>query len=168
MSKTIKNTRGHPEDFKTIIKAKICNFIGRKFVFSAINNFINQYDKGYFTIVGEPGGGKSAIAAQYFNNNNNVVYYNFDIAETTLTSQSEYETFLEIVNNQLLEILSRLETNQLDNKLENNDNLFSLLLQKISDKSTRNQPLVIIVDGCHKLDQLIQKLLDYDFLNNIK
>ncbi|CCQ61844.1 hypothetical protein [Crocosphaera watsonii] len=51
--------------------------MGRKFVFSAIDNFINQSDKGYFTLIGEPGSGKSAIAAQYFKNNNNVVYYNF-------------------------------------------------------------------------------------------
>ncbi len=150
--KTIKNTRGHPEYFKAIITEKNRNFLGREFVFSAINNFINNYDKGYFTLIGEPGSGKSAIAAEYFNNNNNVVYYNFDVPETSLTGEKEYKGFLEIVNNQLLEILSTLETNQFDNELADNDNLFSLLLQKISDNLTQNQPLIIIIDGCHKLD----------------
>ena len=155
--KTINNTRGHPEYFKTIITAKSRNFVGRKFVFSAIDNFINQSDKGYFTLIGEPGSGKSAIAAQYFNNNNNVVYYNFHPTKPPLlrgenNELGDYETFLEIVNNQLLEILSSLETDQIDNELENNDNLFSLLLQKISDKLPQKQPLIIIIDGCHRLD----------------
>ena len=155
--KTINNTRGHPEYFKTIITAKSSEFVGREFVFSAIDNFINNYDKGYFTLISEPGSGKSAIAAQYFNNNNNVVYYNFDTPQPPLlrgenNELGDYETFLEIVNNQLLEIFSSLETNQLDYELENNDNLFSLLLQKISDKLPQKQPLIIIIDGCHKLD----------------
>lgn len=160
--KTIKNTRGHPEYLQTIITEKSRNFVGREFVFSAINHFLNNYDKGYFTLMGEPGSGKSAIAAQYFNQNNNVVYYNFDFPqppllrgdnwENSLEKGGDYETFLKIVNHQLIDILSSLETNQLDKELENNDNLFSLLLQKISDNLPQNKPLVIIIDGCHKLD----------------
>ncbi|ACB50502.1 hypothetical protein cce_1152 [Crocosphaera subtropica ATCC 51142] len=160
--KTIKNTRGHPEYLQTIITEKSRDFVGRDFVFSTINNFINNYDKGYFTLIGEPGSGKSAILAQYFNQNNNVVYYNFDPLqppllrgenwENSLEKERDYETFLKIVNHQLIDILSSLETNQLENEVENDNNLFSLLLQKISDKLPQNQPLIIIIDGCHKLD----------------
>ena len=90
MSKTIKNTRGHPQYFKVIITEKSRNFVGREFVFSAINDFINQYDKGYFTIIGEPGSGKSSIVAQYANNNDNLVYYNFDVSETRIKGEKEY------------------------------------------------------------------------------
>jgi ATP-dependent Clp protease ATP-binding subunit ClpA len=45
--------------------AKSENFVGRDFVFTAINNFLHRYPKGYFTIVGVPGSGKSAILAQF-------------------------------------------------------------------------------------------------------
>ncbi|MDJ0511610.1 MAG: AAA family ATPase [Crocosphaera sp.] len=164
MSKTINNTRGRTEYLKAIIAEKSRNFVGREFVFSAINKFINENDKGYLTIIGEPGSGKSAIAAQYFNNNNNVVYYNFSptlqkgedwedsLQQGENNKIGDYEIFLEIVNYQLLEILSNLGTNELDNELENDRDLFSFLLQKISDKLTKNQPLTIIIDGFHKLD----------------
>ncbi len=74
------NTRGHPPEFQQIINAKNYNFIGREFVFSAINNFLDQYDRGYFTIIGEPGIGKSAIIAHYVSQNPGIVYYNVEIA----------------------------------------------------------------------------------------
>ena len=74
----IKNTKVYPQEFEAIINEKSFNFVGREFVFSAINNFINQYDNGYFTIVGEPGSGKSAIVAKYVKENKGVVYYNVE------------------------------------------------------------------------------------------
>ncbi|MGK7940150.1 MAG: AAA family ATPase [Crocosphaera sp.] len=164
MSQTINHTRRRTEYLKAILTEKSRNFVGREFVFSAINKFINEYSKGYFTIIGEPGSGKSAITAQYFNNNNNVVYYNFSptlqkgedwedsLQQGENNKIGDYEIFLEIVNYQLLEILSNLGTNELDNESENNSNLFTLLLQKISDKLPKNKPLTIIIDDFHKVD----------------
>jgi hypothetical protein len=48
--------------FSASVKSE--NFVGRDFIFTAINKFLHRYPKGYFTIVGVPGSGKSAILAQ--------------------------------------------------------------------------------------------------------
>ncbi len=93
---TVKNTRGHPREFEAIITEKSRNFVGREFVFSAINNFLQEYDRGYFTIIGEPGIGKSAILAKYVKENSGVVYYNVDPPQPPLKrGEFKDETFLQ-------------------------------------------------------------------------
>lgn len=55
-----------PSEMRTIIEGKLNDkFIGRKFVFEAFNRFKESNRNGYFTIIAEPGMGKSTIAAQY-------------------------------------------------------------------------------------------------------
>jgi DNA-binding Xre family transcriptional regulator len=54
-----------PTEFQTVIDDKTKLFCGRKFVFNAINQFIENHKSGYFTILGDAGMGKSAIAAKY-------------------------------------------------------------------------------------------------------
>ena len=44
-------------------------FVGRDFVFKELREFLAQHDRGYFTLVGDPGEGKSAIAAQVVTGN---------------------------------------------------------------------------------------------------
>ncbi|OBQ39042.1 MAG: hypothetical protein AN484_23675, partial [Aphanizomenon flos-aquae WA102] len=60
--------------------AKSENFVDRDFIFTTINNFLHRYPKGYFTIVGVPGSGKSAILAQFVRQNPHTIYYNAQIA----------------------------------------------------------------------------------------
>ena len=78
-NKTVEHPRGHPREFQAIIMEKSRNFVGREFVFTAIDNFLQQYDRGYFTLIGEPGIGKSAMIAHYVRENPGVVYYNVEI-----------------------------------------------------------------------------------------
>ncbi|HAA31158.1 MAG TPA: ATP-binding protein, partial [Cyanobacteria bacterium UBA8553] len=52
---TATNTRGHPLEFQQLIIEKSENFVGREFVFAAINEFLHRCDRGYFTIIGAPG-----------------------------------------------------------------------------------------------------------------
>ncbi len=80
IAKNSVNIPRYPPEFKQIITVKNRNFVGREFVFTAINSFLDQYDRGYFTIIGEPGIGKSAIIAHYVSLNPEVVYYNVEIA----------------------------------------------------------------------------------------
>jgi hypothetical protein len=50
--------------FVSLIADKTENFVGREFVFNAIDDFMRANRSGYFLIEGEPGIGKTAILAE--------------------------------------------------------------------------------------------------------
>ncbi|MEH2040712.1 ATP-binding protein [Nostoc sp.] len=153
------NIPSYPLEFEQIITAKNHNFVGREFVFAAINNFLNQYDRGYFTIIGDPGIGKSAILAHYVSQNPGVVYYNVEI-----TGKNRVEEFLTTICTQLIEIAQNQDSKTCVERSRNNlttnfpdfttegSGFLSLLLQKISDKLYPEQRLIITIDGCDRID----------------
>ena len=47
-----------PTQFQSLIADKTKEFVGREYVFDAIEAFIANNPKGYFTIIGDPGQGK--------------------------------------------------------------------------------------------------------------
>lgn len=63
-------------DDAPLIYEKTQEFVGRQFVFDAINRFITTHLCGYFFVVGEPGIGKSALAAQLVRRNGYVHHFN--------------------------------------------------------------------------------------------
>ncbi|NJL69900.1 MAG: hypothetical protein HC894_31305 [Microcoleus sp. SM1_3_4] len=69
-------TDSYPKEFQQLLREKTENFADRKFVFSAISDFLNSHSRGYFTIVGPPGSGKSSILAQYVTAHPRCIYYN--------------------------------------------------------------------------------------------
>ncbi|QLE41542.1 ATP-binding protein [Nostoc sp. C052] len=145
------NIPRYPPEFQQIINAKNQNFVGREFVFAAINNFLNQSDRGYFTIIGDPGIGKSAIIAHYVSQNPGIVYYNVEI-----TGKNRADEFLTMICTQLIEIAQHqgsknLTPNSLDFTTENSG-LLSLLLQEISARLHPEQRLIITIDGCDRID----------------
>ena len=145
------NIPRYPSEFEQIITTKNYNFVGREFVFSAINNFFNQSERGYFTIIGDPGIGKSAILAHYVSQNPGVVYYNVEIA-----GKNRAEEFLTTICTQLIEIAQNqgsknLTANFPDSTTEGSGFL-SLLLQQISDRLHPEQRLIITIDGCDRID----------------
>ncbi|MCW5315663.1 AAA family ATPase [Nostoc sp. KVJ3] len=145
------NIPRYPPEFQQIISAKNHNFVGREFVFSAINNFLNQSDRGYFTIIGDPGIGKSAILAHYVSQNPGIVYCNVEI-----TGKNRAEEFLTTICTQLIEIAQhQCSKNFTPNSLEfttENSGFLSLLLQQISDRLHPEQRLIITIDGCDRID----------------
>ncbi|MBN3870727.1 ATP-binding protein [Nostoc sp. JL33] len=169
------NIPRYPLEFQQIITAKNQNFVGREFVFAAINKFLNQSDRGYFTIIGDPGIGKSAILAHYVSQNPGIVYYNVEI-----TGKNRFEEFLTTICTQLIEIAqnqgikisvepvlsisasldgtvaegqsrNNLSANFSDSTTEDSGFL-SLLLQQISGRLHPKQRLIITIDGCDRID----------------
>ncbi|HEY9694274.1 MAG TPA: ATP-binding protein [Oculatellaceae cyanobacterium] len=167
IAKNTINIPRYPPEFEQIITAKNHNFVGREFVFTAINSFLAQYDRGYFTIIGEPGIGKSAILAHYVSQNPGVIYYNVEIAgedppqppfltgecENTPEDRGEYEEFLSTVCTQLIEIAQNQGSKNItSDATTEGGGFFSLLLQQISDRLHPEERLIITIDGCDRID----------------
>jgi hypothetical protein len=72
-SPTPINPASYPSKYQQLIREKSQNFVGREFVFAAINEFLHRCDRkalpqgnrGYFTLLGALGSGKSAILGKY-------------------------------------------------------------------------------------------------------
>ncbi|MDF0552034.1 ATP-binding protein [Kamptonema sp. UHCC 0994] len=144
-------------EFQQHIRDKIQNFSHRAFIFTQINQFLTRQPRGYFTLIGAPGTGKSAILAKYAAENPHVIYYSAE-----LTGKNQTAEFLLTLCTQLLR--ERLSANGITNQAGETitnlpDNVtegswfLSLLLQKISDQLAPNQKLIITIDGCDRIDR---------------
>jgi transcriptional regulator with XRE-family HTH domain len=129
----------YPEEFRALIEEKIRSFCGRKFVFDAFDQFINNHSNGYFTVVGDAGMGKSAIAAKYISQNHFPCYFNI-LAER----RNRAELFLKSIRQQLI---NRYQLPEAE------DTELSSLLAKASQKLAFDQRLVIVVDALDEVDQ---------------
>jgi hypothetical protein len=128
-----------PEEFKSLILEKIRLFCGRKFVFDAFEDFLKTQPKGYFTVVGDAGMGKSAIAAKYVYDNHVICYFNI-LAE----ARNRPELFLNNIRQQL--------TNRYQLEYGEKADLSALLVQ-VSKKLGQNKRLVIVVDALDEVEQ---------------
>ncbi|WP_155963848.1 hypothetical protein, partial [Dolichospermum circinale] len=129
----------YPPEFQSLITEKIKSFCGRKFVFDAFENFINTNEKGYFTVIGDAGMGKSTIAAKYVFEHKTICYFN-NLQE----NRNIPELFLESIRQQLI---NRYQLTNVDK-----DDL-STLLVKATEKLTTNEKLIIIVDALDEVKQ---------------
>ncbi|OUL32458.1 ATP-binding protein [Nostoc sp. 106C] len=141
---TTINSRGHPTQFEQIITEQSHNFVGHEFVFTAIQEFIQRYHQGYFTITGAPGSGKSAILAKYAIDNPHVVYYNVE-----LEGKNRAEEFISNICTQLVEIFN-VETLPVETF---HVTFLHQLIQQISDELEPNQKLIIAIDGLDRIDR---------------
>ncbi|MTJ10589.1 ATP-binding protein [Anabaena sp. UHCC 0204] len=153
---TMNNAIVNHQEFAAIIHQKSANFLGRDFVFTAINNFLNRYNRGYFTIIGLPGSGKSAIIAQYINQNNppenrQVIYYNAE-----LEGKNHAEEFLKYICSQIIATFDQISLPNLPDNATEGSWFLSLLLQQISDNLQPNQKLIIAIDSLNCINSHLQ------------
>ena len=128
-----------PKEFKALILEKTRLFCGREFVFEAFKQFLDNTKKGYFTVIGDAGIGKSAIAAKYVLETKCPCYFNI-FAE----GRNKPEQFLASIRQQLIKRYS----------LQNADtDDLRTLLQKASDQLQKGQKLVIVIDALDEVEQ---------------
>jgi serine/threonine-protein kinase len=140
-------TRALPplNQFKSLIEDKTKWFVGRTYVFDAIQSFINNNPKGYFTVIGDPGQGKSAILAKYVQNTRCVAHFNVQLQGINRADQ-----FLESVCRQLV-IRYDLPYDPLPPRTTQDGEFLNQLLEEVAQKAD-GQPVVIAVDALDEVD----------------
>lgn len=131
--------------FQTIIEKKTEAFIGRDYVFQAIDNFFTTHPCGYFTVKAKPGVGKSSIIAEYVRRNNCIAYFN-----VRSEGINRAEQFLESICIQLIERYS-LNYPSLPAHATQDGGFLSQLLEQIAEK-TIGESVVIAIDALDEVD----------------
>lgn len=131
--------------FKTLIEDKTKWFVGRTYVFEAIQSFIDNNSKGYFTIIGDPGQGKSAILAKYVQDTGCVAHFNVQLQGINRADQ-----FLESICRQLV-IRYDLPYDPLPSNATQDGEFLSHLLEEAARKAD-GQAVVIAVDALDEVD----------------
>ena len=121
--------------FQKIIREKTENYVDRPLISTIINNFLQNHNHGYFTLIGSPGSGKSAILANYTIQSPQTVYYSAEVE-----GKNRAEEFLITLYTQLTQKIDNQNPALPDNVTEGSWYL-SLLLQKISDNLTAEEKL---------------------------
>ncbi|MBW4680329.1 MAG: ATP-binding protein [Microcoleus vaginatus WJT46-NPBG5] len=149
MKAKARTPTNYPPEFHRHIQQKNQNFIGRDSIFTAIQEYLNRADRGYITIVGAAGAGKSAILAKYATENPQVAYYTCE-----LPGYNEAEKFITTIGEELLSIDREInpKENQQLAPASQDLSLFSILLQKISNRLPSNEKQIIIIDAIDRVD----------------
>jgi hypothetical protein len=128
-----------PTEFRALIEEKTGLFCGRRFVVDAFDKFLRTKSKGYFTVIGDAGMGKSAIASKYVLATKFPCFFNI-LAE----GRNKPEKFLSSIREQLIKRYG----------LQNQDNAnLQTVLQKASEKLSEGQQLIIVVDALDEVEQ---------------
>jgi hypothetical protein len=139
--------------FQTLIEQKTQGFVGREFVFSAVDNWLRNpaFPSGYILIIGEPGIGKTALLAQLVRKYGYV--HHFNIAAQGIRSHRE---FLRNVCAQLI-VHYQLGYDTLRSDADESSAFLSQLLAEVAIPLSAEERVVIAVDA---LDEAEDRGLD--------
>ncbi len=114
-------------------------------MFNAIQTFIEQNPKGYFTIIGDPGMGKSAILAKYVQDSGCITHFNVQLQNLNRADQ-----FLESLCKQLVECY-QLPYDPLPSNATRDGEFLGQLLDEVAQRRN-GKPVVIAVDALDEVD----------------
>ncbi len=150
-------TKNVHTQFQSLIDDKTQDFVGREYVFDAINAFITNNPKGYFTIIGDPGQGKSAILAKYVQDTDCIAHFN-----QLLQGPNRADQFLESICSQLVERY-QLNYDPLPSNTTEDGEFLSQLLDEAAQKRN-GEAIIIAVDA---LDEVYANTNSYRDAGNI-
>lgn len=131
--------------FQALIQDKTEDFVGREYVFSAIETFIKENSKGYFTIIGDPGMGKSAILAKYVQETECIAHFNVQLQGPNCADQ-----FLDSVCKQLIERY-QFPYDPLPSNATRDGEFLGQLLDQVAQRKN-GKAVVIAVDALDEVD----------------
>ncbi len=136
-------------NFDGYIDDKTRNFVGRQFVFDAIQQFVEANSSGYFIIRGDPGIGKTALMAQLVKTQRYIHYFN--IRAEGINQASD---FLRSICAQLVHRY-RLEYTDLPPEAGQDSGFLNHLLAQVALEVKRSgEPCIVVVDALDEADSL--------------
>src|SRR5262249_61950146 len=125
-------------DFERLVNERTRNFVGRDFIFSAVDALLGdpQFPSGYILIRGEPGIGKTALVSQLVKTRGYV--HHFNIAPQNIRST---RAFLENVCTQLI-VRYQLDHPALPPEASKDSAFLGQLLTEAAEKSG-DAPVVV-------------------------
>jgi hypothetical protein len=132
--------------FESFVANRALDFVGREFVWKAIQRFYDRVPSGYFLIEGEPGIGKSAIIARLIENFGYVHHFNI-AGQGTITARA----FLKNVCARLI-IDYQLPYFDLTDDMLQDGTFLSKVLQEAAAKLNGDK-LVIAIDALDEVDR---------------
>ncbi len=138
-----------PQHCDTIITEKTQDFVGRRYVFEAIREFLQGKPKGYFILEADPGVGKSAILAKLVQLSQGHCLTHFNSRGSGIVTAGQ---FLESICSQLIEGYLKDKYPSLPPNTNQDGNVFAQLLGEASKTLPPGQKLVLVVDALDEVD----------------
>jgi len=136
-------------EFESLIKERTAGFVGRDFIFKAIDGFLidSSFTSGYIIIRGEPGIGKSALIGELVNRRGYV--HHFNIAPQNIRSARDF------LGNVCAQLIARyqLDYATLPPEAVQDSGFLNKLLNQVSLK-TDNRPVVVLVDALDEAEDV--------------
>ncbi len=141
------NLARHVIDSSQIISDRSRGFVGRGFVFRAIDSFVNDNSSGYFLLTGEPGIGKTSMVAEMVRRHKNC--HHFIIRGQRATNRTE--AFLPNICAQLI-LENRLQHQTLPADACRSSAFLLSILAEISDQLGADEHVLLLLDALDEVD----------------
>ncbi len=137
-----------PQYRTAIIEERTQDFVGRRFVFEAIRDFLQDNPKGYFVLEADPGVGKTAIMARLVQLLGRGCLTHFNIQSQGIVTPAQ---FLENICTQLIQGYN-LNYPRLPERATEDGNVLAHLLAEAANKLAPGKKLVVVVDALDEVD----------------
>jgi hypothetical protein len=134
-----------PDSIREFVDEKAKDFVGREYVYEAIDAFIASHASGYFVIEGDPGAGKSAILARFVQLRGSIAHFNSRALGIVTPAQ-----FIESVAAQIIARFG-LPYASLPATATRDGTFLSSLLREAAAASD-GTPIVIVIDALDEVD----------------
>ena len=131
--------------FVSLIADKTENFVGRDFVFTAIDEFIDANNSGYFLIEGEPGIGKTAILAELVKRRGCPHHFNVILQNIRTPKQFLFNACAQLIARYHLD-------HDVIPEDAGSDSAFFIKCLEEAARKKENRPVVFVIDALDESD----------------
>jgi Domain of unknown function (DUF4062)/NACHT domain len=135
----------HYISFDALIADKTEGFVGRSFVFDAIDAYTKQEESGYFLLQGEPGIGKTAVLAQLVRKLGCAHHFNIALQNVRTVQQFLGNACAQVIARYNLSV-ETIPSHALESSV------FLVQCLEEAAKKDANRPVVLVVDALDEAD----------------